>query len=190
MDLPPSARDADEVAGHAAGMLAQNEFPQALLVGYGQDEDVAPLLMAARAALDDQLAELVLKLTCSFVHGGAYLLGGMNARRGRGRAELGACGAHHFQGHAERELGRLGHAAPAAGRRRADGGRIAGLTRREQEVVELVAAGRTNREIADELVLSVRTVDRHVSRIFEKLGVNSRAAAASQFERARSAAAP
>src|SRR5437879_6453567 len=54
MDLPPSARDADEVAGHAAGMLAQNEFPQALLVGYGQDEDVAPLLMAARAALDDQ----------------------------------------------------------------------------------------------------------------------------------------
>ena len=105
-------------------------------------------------------------------------------------AELGACGAHHFQGHAERELGRLGHAAPAAGRRTADGGRIAGLTRREQEVVELVAAGRTNREIADELVLSVRTVDRHVSRIFEKLGVNSRAAAASQFERARSAAAP
>jgi DNA-binding NarL/FixJ family response regulator len=48
-----------------------------------------------------------------------------------------------------------------------------------------VAAGRTNREIAEQLYLSVRTVDRHVSRIFDKLGVKSRAAAASEFERAR-----
>ena len=62
---------------------------------------------------------------------------------------------------------------------------MGGLTDRELEVIERLAAGRTNREIADELVLSVRTVDRHVARIFEKLGVNSRAAAASQFERAR-----
>ena len=51
-------------------------------------------------------------------------------------------------------------------------------------MITLVSAGRTNREIADELVLSVRTVDRHVSRIFEKLGVKSRIAAASAFERA------
>ena len=63
--------------------------------------------------------------------------------------------------------------------------RRAGLTRRELEVIEFVAAGKTNREIANELFLSARTVDRHVSRIFEKLGVNSRVAAASQFERAR-----
>ena len=90
-------------------------------------------------------------------------------------AELGACGAHHFQGHAERELGRLGHAAPAAGRRTADGGRIAGLTRREQEVVELVAAGRTNREIADELVLSEETIRSHVKHVRRKLGQPSRA---------------
>jgi DNA-binding NarL/FixJ family response regulator len=40
-----------------------------------------------------------------------------------------------------------------------------------------MAAGRTNRVIAAELVLSVRTVDRHVSNIFAKLGVSSRAAA-------------
>jgi DNA-binding CsgD family transcriptional regulator len=102
-------------------------------------------------------------------------------------AELGRCGAYHYQDEAARELSRLGHAAPAARRQKAGSERVAGLTRREQEVIELVASGRTNREIADELVLSVRTVDRHVSRIFEKLGVNSRAAAASQFERARSA---
>jgi DNA-binding CsgD family transcriptional regulator len=52
-----------------------------------------------------------------------------------------------------------------------------GLTPRELQVLRLVAAGATNRVIAAELVLSERTVDRHVSNIFTKLGVSSRTAA-------------
>jgi DNA-binding CsgD family transcriptional regulator len=52
-----------------------------------------------------------------------------------------------------------------------------GLTPREVQVLRLVAAGETNKAIAAELVLSERTVDRHVSNIFTKLGVSSRAAA-------------
>jgi ATP/maltotriose-dependent transcriptional regulator MalT len=52
-----------------------------------------------------------------------------------------------------------------------------GLTARELEVLRLVADGRTNKAIAAELVLSERTVDRHVSNILTKLGVASRAAA-------------
>ncbi|HEX7082372.1 MAG TPA: response regulator transcription factor [Gammaproteobacteria bacterium] len=52
-----------------------------------------------------------------------------------------------------------------------------GLTPRELEVLRLVATGRTNRQIAAELALSEKTVDRHVSNIFAKLGVPSRAAA-------------
>ena len=52
-----------------------------------------------------------------------------------------------------------------------------GLTPRELQVLRLVAAGETNKTIAAELVLSERTVDRHVSNIFTKLGVSSRAAA-------------
>jgi DNA-binding CsgD family transcriptional regulator len=52
-----------------------------------------------------------------------------------------------------------------------------GLTSRELQVLRLVAAGKTNKAIAGELVLSERTVDRHVSNIFTKLGVSSRAAA-------------
>jgi DNA-binding CsgD family transcriptional regulator len=52
-----------------------------------------------------------------------------------------------------------------------------GLTPRELQVLRLVAAGRTNKAIAAELVLSERTVERHVSNIFAKLGVSTRAAA-------------
>ena len=52
-----------------------------------------------------------------------------------------------------------------------------GLTDREAEVLRLVASGATNRAIAQELVLSEKTVDRHVSNIFRKLGVSSRSAA-------------
>ena len=54
-----------------------------------------------------------------------------------------------------------------------------GLSAREIEVLKLVAGGKTNHAIAAELFLSVRTVDRHVSNIFDKLGVHSRTAAAS-----------
>ena len=58
------------------------------------------------------------------------------------------------------------------------------LSPRELEVLRLVATGATNRAIAERLVLSERTVDRHVSNIFGKLGVSSRAAAtAYAFER-------
>jgi DNA-binding NarL/FixJ family response regulator len=53
----------------------------------------------------------------------------------------------------------------------------AGLTGREVEVLRLVAAGRSNREIASALTISEHTVARHVQNIFAKLGVSSRAAA-------------
>ncbi len=52
-----------------------------------------------------------------------------------------------------------------------------GLTQRELQVLRLVAGGATNKSIASDLVLSERTIDRHVSNIFAKLGVSSRAAA-------------
>ena len=52
-----------------------------------------------------------------------------------------------------------------------------GLTPREAEVLSLIATGMTNRAIADELYISEKTVARHVSNIFTKLGLSSRAAA-------------
>jgi len=49
-----------------------------------------------------------------------------------------------------------------------------GLTRREQEVAALVAGGLTNRQIAGQLYLSVRTVETHVDHILSKLGFRTR----------------
>jgi len=56
---------------------------------------------------------------------------------------------------------------------------VHGLSAREIEVLRLIAAGKTNHAIATELFLSERTVHRHVSNIFDKLGVHSRTAAVS-----------
>jgi DNA-binding NarL/FixJ family response regulator len=65
-------------------------------------------------------------------------------------------------------------AAPTAA---GDADPVAGLTAREIEVVRLVAAGRTNREVADELVISDKTVARHLHNVFTKLDLPNRSAA-------------
>lgn len=72
---------------------------------------------------------------------------------------------------ARQALAQLGAAGPR------DATDTHGLTPRELEVLRLVAHGQTNRGIADDLVLSERTVDRHVSNILAKLRVSSRSAA-------------
>jgi ATP/maltotriose-dependent transcriptional regulator MalT len=68
--------------------------------------------------------------------------------------------------------------AQSAVERMLGGGRPDGLTARELEVLRLVAAGRTNPQIAAELFLSEKTVARHLSNIFGKTNVTSRTAAA------------
>ena len=89
-------------------------------------------------------------------------------------------GAQLALGSAMAGFERLGAAAEAARTAELLGSKrpaVAGLTAREIEVLRLVASGGSNREIADELYLSVKTVARHLSNIFCKIGVSSRSAA-------------
>jgi DNA-binding NarL/FixJ family response regulator len=87
------------------------------------------------------------------------------------------CGATRAYAHAERLQDRW--RSPSAGnRQRAAASTLAVLTDREREIAELAGTGRKTREIAEELVLSPRTVDVHLTRIYRKLGIGSRAALA------------
>ena len=65
------------------------------------------------------------------------------------------------------------------------GGLFEPLTRRELEVLGLVAAGRPNREIADELVVTLETVKKHLSHIFDKLGAANRTQAVARARELR-----
>ena len=53
----------------------------------------------------------------------------------------------------------------------------AGLTAREGEVLRHIAAGESNREIAEALSVSVRTINRHIENLYQKIGVHGRAEA-------------
>ena len=168
-----AARELDEIAerqgsGVLRAMSAQARGAVALAGGDARDALVA--LRAARAAWQElrvpyetARVRVLVGHACRALddEDGAALE--LDAARGV-FAALGAA----------TDLARLD--APAAGH---------GLTARELEVLRLVAAGGTNRAIAARLVLSERTVDRHVSYILTKLRVPSRAAATAYAYRHR-----
>ncbi|MFD1146536.1 AAA family ATPase [Saccharothrix hoggarensis] len=83
-----------------------------------------------------------------------------------------ALGAAKDAARCRHALHTLGSAKPARRGRRGYG---RDLSPRELQIARMVADGQTNREIAEKLVLSPRTVEQHVARLFRKLGINSRA---------------
>ncbi|UNS96107.1 AAA family ATPase [Streptomyces tubbatahanensis] len=87
-------------------------------------------------------------------------------------AEFEALGAIRDAARCRRALRQSGRVVPSRRGRRGYGG---ALSPREAEVARLVALGRTNREIAEVLFLSPRTVEQHVARVLRKLNVASRA---------------
>jgi DNA-binding NarL/FixJ family response regulator len=63
-------------------------------------------------------------------------------------------------------------------------GRIAGLTRREEEVLSLLADGRSNTDIADTLCITRNTVKSHLTHIYTTLGVHTRTQAVNEWHNA------
>lgn len=88
-------------------------------------------------------------------------------------------GAVVWRDRIDEELGRLG------GRRDPYA-----LTRTEEQVAELVARGRSNKEVANELVVSLRTVESNLTRIYRKLGIRSRAELAAGYRTSRGTGPP
>jgi RNA polymerase sigma factor (sigma-70 family) len=70
------------------------------------------------------------------------------------------------------------HEAQSVGRL---GSELDVLTDREREVLELLTEGKTNKEIAEALVISTNTVKRHIKSIFSKLDIHTRSAAAAKM---------
>ena len=163
------ARDAVDVAGlgvvlvDALGRIAWRSPQAALwLQAIGQDVPTAPGQLPKAAGQLPKALEAALNATDdSVVHTATEPALSV---RNMGRATLG-------ETMLLLELQREGHAAAS---------RLAhaALTPRETEVLSWLAKGKTNRDIADILGLSHRTVNKHLEHIFEKLGVETRAAAA------------
>ena len=135
---------------------------------------------AAHAELDRALAEHD-KMLCPFERGRTLLALGSVRRRGRQKRSAREAldeayhtfeqlGARLWEHQASDELERI------SGRRAASGD----LTATEQRLASLAADGLTNKEIAATLHMSVHTVEAHLTRIYRKLGVRSRAALAAQ----------
>jgi DNA-binding CsgD family transcriptional regulator len=95
-----------------------------------------------------------------------------SSRAQPGSAELLLAAETRFQ-----ELGMSVWSERIAEHRSARGGLPDALTRREAEVLRLVASGLTNRQIAEQLVLSVHTIERHLDNSYAKIGARNRAEA-------------
>ncbi|MEV0719444.1 LuxR C-terminal-related transcriptional regulator [Asanoa sp. NPDC050611] len=164
-DLPTAREGAAELDGIAsafdtAGLIARAAYADGTVSLAAGDPDAA--LPALRRAF-----ELWRELAAPYEAARARIGVGLACRalgdEASGTLELDA---------AHQALAGLGAADPVTPPDRA------GLSRRELEVLRLVAAGRSNRAIAETLAISDRTVERHVSNILTKLGVGSRTAAA------------
>jgi len=188
------------LAAEALARVGEREHARRLLRAWdrrgGQANELADLIRSHAGALaDDDAAARAARLesVLAAAEESPFRLDALWARldlglalvdagdaRAAGELERAAAVAQEFGAGTVEEL--AGRALRALGirtwRRAAPG---APLTEREQEIARLVAEGATNREIAQLLFLSPKTVERHVSNIFKKVGVRNRAELASRL---------
>jgi DNA-binding NarL/FixJ family response regulator len=103
----------------------------------------------------------------------------------RAADDLDGCGAVRYRDATERELRKLGKVVHRRTRKAASASEaLSELSERELEVARLVVDRKTNKEIAGELFVSLKTVEAHMRNLFRKLGVSSRIEVARTVERA------
>jgi DNA-binding CsgD family transcriptional regulator len=173
-ELDEAERLLDTLEGHARALDGGWAVASALrgrgLLALARGDELTALEVL------DKAVEASERLGQRFELGRALLAHGTARRRARqkrlaretldqARAVFDELGASRWSERATLELGRIGgRAAPPKGE----------LTATEHSIAELVAAGRTNQEVATTLQLSVRTVQWNLSKIYRKLGVRSR----------------
>ncbi len=154
----------------------------------GGEADAAAALALDAAARAESVDALLPAARCRTLAGVALAAAGRRdegvRELTRAEAELSQLGAARHRDEAARELRRLGERVSAR-QRRGGGEGLDALSGREREIAELVAEGRTNREIGEQVFLSEKTVEGHLTRIFAKLGVTSRVEVAEAIGRAR-----
>jgi DNA-binding NarL/FixJ family response regulator len=184
-DRTPEARDAAEALGTIAGSSGRERVEAAAALARGRvayaagDADAVNILQQAvngfaRLALRLEVAQARLELARALVVQSppAAIETARHARN-----ELEALGASREADAAAalmRSLGARGRAGPRS---------LGSLSRRETEVLRLLGEGLSNREIAERLFISPKTAEHHVSRIYGKLGLKSRAEAAAYVVR-------
>ncbi|MBB5959397.1 DNA-binding CsgD family transcriptional regulator [Saccharothrix tamanrassetensis] len=167
-ELTAGVADRDAPLAHVALKVCR------ALVAMGRDDDAVFLLRDARRAADAlglayysaTLSERI--ALCGLESGDASAVSALGEVADR----FEALGAGRDAARCRHLVRGTGVAMPSRRGRRGYGN---ALSPREQDVARLLAQGRTNREIADVLFLSPRTVEQHVARVLRKLGVASRA---------------
>ncbi|MFG2022376.1 AAA family ATPase [Streptomyces sp. NPDC048825] len=167
----------------------QTEYARGhVLLASGDPEAAVRAAMAAAESADRIRARVEAgraRLLAGRALGAAGDRDGAIALLEQARTEFEEYDARRYHDQTVQELRRLGRRIGRGGRRAAGDEGFEALSEREREIAELVAEGRTNKEIGDALLISTRTVERHLSHIFGKLGVSSRAGLGSVVERAR-----
>jgi DNA-binding CsgD family transcriptional regulator len=179
---------AGEVGRHAAERLRESVTPEAAraaLEAMGQFDVTdllprvkAPTLVLHRGDIPWLPVDIARALASRIPDARLTVMEGESTAPYLGDAEATARAVDAFLGEGEEGwMARLGAWAPDAEQ---EGPRQAraypdGLTAREAEVLSLLASGKTNNEIAEELHVSVRTVERHVANIYAKIGTRGRA---------------
>jgi DNA-binding NarL/FixJ family response regulator len=190
-DLPAAHEHAERAAALAPGTGMRGARAAAgraqALVALAADDGSRAAALALAAAEEATAAGAMLEAARNRLVAGRALLPAERdaaiAHLARAGDEAAACGAPRVQDEARRALRRAGVRVGRGGARAPATDGLAGLSAREQEIAALVADGLTNREIGARLFLSEKTIETHLTRVFQKLGLRSRAQVAAAVAR-------